>query len=71
MGTLHVWAYPEKFNIDFFARPLNMYWKSPRKFERKIRCKIFHGRPLFGGELFSETQKMFAHLAKSIYEEVG
>ena len=24
-----------------------MYRKSPRKFERKFQCKIFHGRPLF------------------------
>ena len=30
-----------------FSWPVHMYRKSPRKFERKFQCKIFHGRPLF------------------------
>ena len=37
MVTLHVWAYPEKFNIDFFASehvlevPQKIWAKNPMK----------------------------------------
>ena len=50
-GEGNVWAYREKFNIDFLAQnfswPVHMYRKSPKKFERKFQCKNFHSRPLF------------------------
>ena len=45
------------FLPKFFSRPLNMYWKSPRKFGQKIQCKIFHGRPVLLGHVIRETLK--------------